>query len=220
MDAKPEHLKPRDRVAVIAPASPFDRRSLNRGLAFLKEMGLVPVPGKHLFDRKGYLAGSDEARLEDLLWALETPEIRGVFFARGGYGSIRIATALVDKDFEPKVVMGFSDNCAVLFALSKRSVVFHGPHVCSPAFAEPSARFKRWFAKALMTPKPIGYLPGKLRALREGSAEGRIVVCNLSVLTSSISTPIEPDLSSRIVILEEVNEPPYRIDRMLTQLRM
>jgi len=213
-------LKRGDRVAVVAPASPFSRQDLNRGLRFMKGMGLVPVPGEHLFHREAYLAGSDEMRAADLLWALESSEIKAVFFARGGYGSLRIATKLMGKRLRPKIVMGFSDNCALLLALLKQFVVFHGPHVCSPAFSRPTTRFSSWLRKSLMTPEPLGFLPGKLKVLKHGRAKGRLLACNLSMLVSALSTPVEPDLSGKILVIEETNEPPYRIDRMLTQLRI
>jgi len=186
----------------------------------LKDMGLIPQLGRHLFERDAYLAGSDDARLEDLLWALESPDIKAVFFARGGYGSMRIAARLSDKRFPPKLVMGFSDNCAILFALTKKAAVVHGPHICSPSFQRPSRLLLSWLRKVLMGAEPPGEFPSKLAVLKPGEAEGLSLVANLSMLVSSLATPLEPNLAGRVLILEETNEPPYRIDRMLTQLRL
>lgn len=220
MNAKPEHLKIGDKVAVVAPASPFKRSELKAGINFFKRMGLTPVFGLHIYDKKDYLAGSDEARLADLLWALESPEIKAVFFARGGYGSMRIAAELKRKKIAPKVVMGFSDNCAILSVLSERFVVLHGPHVCSKALSNPDEKFASWIKQALMVCKPLGIFPCRLKVLKKGEARGLTIVSNLSMLTSSLSTPIEPNLADKILIVEDTNEPPYRIDRMLTQLRL
>lgn len=219
MSEKPKRLKVGDKVAVIAPASPFKRAELKHGLNFLKRLGLIPVLGVHIYDRKNYLAGSDEARFADLLWALESPEIKAIFFARGGYGSTRIAAKLKRKRIAPKIVMGFSDNCSILFALQEKFVVFHGPHVTSKALIAPDKRFADWLKHTLMSPRPLGAIPSRLKVIKEGHARGLTLVSNLSILTSSLATPIEPDLSGRILIVEDTNEPPYRIDRMLTQLR-
>jgi len=220
MKKRPEHLKAGDKVAVVAPSSPFEKGELKAGMDFLKRLGLTPVLGAHIHNRENYLAGSDKSRLADLLWALESPEIKAVFFARGGYGSTRIAAKLKNKKIFPKIVMGFSDNCAVLFALQEKFVVFHGPHVASKALAAPNERFIDWLKRSLMTPRPLGVLPGKLQVIKEGHARGLTLVSNLSIFTSSLATPIEPYITGRILIVEDANEPPYRIDRMLTQLRI
>lgn len=220
MKAKPKHLKVGDKVAVVAPASPFKKGELEAGLNFLKQIGLVPVMGAHVYDRKNYLAGSDDARLSDLLWALKSPDIKAVFFARGGYGAMRISAKLKGEFFEPKIVMGFSDNCAILFALSERFVVLHGPHISSKTFINPDKKFIDWIKRALMVCEPLGDLPCRLKVLKEGEAQGLTMASNLSILVSSLSTPIEPNLDGKILIIEDTNEPPYRIDRMLTQLRL
>jgi muramoyltetrapeptide carboxypeptidase len=170
---------------------------------------------------RGYLAASDTARADALNAAFRDPAVRAVFCARGGYGTSRLLplldTAALRRD--PKVVMGFSDITALLGALERtvRLVTFHGPVVAG--FSPDPAERERW-ARLLFSDAPPEIGGGDVRALQSGAATAPIIGGNLSVFCALLGTPFQPAAAGRILFLEEVGEPLYRIDRMLTQLRL
>lgn len=219
---RPRALRPGDVVAVVAPASPvrFPAR-LEAGLALLRSWGLRPRVMGHTYDRHGFLAGTDEDRLADLHAAWAEPDVRALWCARGGYGCARVAeridTALLRAD--PKALVGFSDATALHLALVRRGLIsFHGPNgEWNPdRTGEASAASLR---AVLTEPRPLGVLPtGPLTPLVPGKAAGQIVGGNLSLLAASVGTPDQPDTAGRLLLLEDVGERPYRVDRMLRQL--
>jgi muramoyltetrapeptide carboxypeptidase len=179
------------------------------------------APG--LWKRKGYLAGDDATRAEQIAWALGEEEIRGIFCLRGGYGAMRLLPSLAVERLgaSPKVFVGFSDLTALLvhFLQDRRWVVFHGPSLISRALASggdsTTARALREAVMEGAAPGPIlgeGWAPGK--------AEGPLVGGCLSLLSALAGTPYAPRLHGAILFLEDVNEPLYRLDRMLLQLRL
>jgi muramoyltetrapeptide carboxypeptidase len=221
---KPPRLCPGDRVAVVAPSGPVEPERVAGGLALLRSWDLKPVEMPHLYDRSEYLAGDDTARLADLQRALAEPALAGVFTARGGYGAQRIIDDLDLSCAVPKVFVGFSDVTALHLALWRRMglVTFHGPGLSwrPDRTGESSAESLR---RAVMEREPIGNVlvptdGPKPVALVGGEAEGPLLGGNLALLAASVGTPDEPDLNGAVVLLEEVGEPMYRIDRMLTQL--
>jgi muramoyltetrapeptide carboxypeptidase len=219
--AKP--LAEGDAVALLAPAGPLSSPDeMARAQEIVRSLGLVPhvMPGA---SRKvGYLAGTDEERAADFNAAVRDPQIRGIFALRGGYGTMRILDR-VDYDAvarDPKVILGYSDLTALLNAITQRTglITFHGPVAALSQFTPNEIR---WLRAAVMNAEPLGTLHvADARTLSGGSASGRLVGGNLSLITSLIGTPLEIDASGAILVLEDVDEPPYRIDRMLTQLRL
>lgn len=193
-------------------------------------MGLKPRPGKHLMDRHGYLAGSDEARAADLQAMFENDDIRAIFAVRGGWGSQRILPYL---DFDaiaanPKLLAGSSDITALHLAIFARAGLpgIHGPNA---AHSWPDSAWQsfRWLAFDAATPtydlpQPSGgrlaQRDWRLRRFGKGKARGKLLGGNLSVLSAMAGTPWLPDFAGAILFLEDTNEAEYRIDRMLTQL--
>lgn len=221
---KPPALRPGDLVGVAAPAGPVKEDELGPGLDLLRSLGLEVVTGRHVYDKRGYTAGSDRARLEDLHHMLAREDIRAVFCARGGYGSMRLLPAL---DFvlaagRPKVVAGYSDVTAILLAIYQRSrvVTFHGPVV-----KELPEKGVEDIAGILMdeqisaSPMVLD-LSGKGLVLTAGLARGKVLGGNLSILTHLAGTPYMPDLEGAVLFLEETGEPLYRVDRMITHLAL
>lgn len=220
----PHALRPGDTVAVVGPSGPVPVDRLDAGLAALSSWGLRPVEGTHTRDVHGHLAGTDEQRIADLNAAFRDPAVRAVWAARGGYGLSRIVDRLDWRALaaDPKLLIGFSDVSALLLAAWLRVglVTLHGPVVARlHLLAEPAReRLRR------------GVL-GQPAALREpvagtvaiagaaGRVTGRLVGGNLAVLAALAGTPDQLRTSGCIVVLEEVDEPPYRVDRLLTQLR-
>lgn len=220
---KPPVLRRGDKVGLIAPASPLSDAEIAQGVAHVRSLGLEPVLGRFVASRDGYLAGSDDERAADFNRMARDAEVRAIFALRGGYGTMRILE-LLDFDAigaDPKVVMGFSDMTAVLNAVARRSAVvaFHGPLAARESVFDEVTR--RYVERVCMSTEPIGTLraPGAT-ILHAGRARGRIAGGNLSLVSSLAGTPWAPAFRDSLLVLEEVDEEPYRIDRMLTQLRL
>ena len=223
----PHPLFPGDRVALAAPASAVSPDTLNTAVRSLRSVGLDPVvmPGCRKSSR--YLSGTDEQRAKDINDAFRSDEIKGIFCIRGGYGSMRILRLL---DYEmiskhPKVFAGFSDITAMHIFLNQkcRFVTFHAP--MPAADYETFDRFTLCSLKKHIFKQPdCGPLhdpPGThINILHPGKARGQITGGNLSMMASLLGTPFEPDTRGRLVFLEDVGEPLYKIDRMLTSLSL
>ncbi|HEU4628400.1 MAG TPA: LD-carboxypeptidase [Gemmatimonadaceae bacterium] len=217
----PPSLAPGARVALVAPAGPLSGpEDVERGAANARALGWEPAVGRYVLARHGYLAGGDEERLADLQWALRDASIDGVWCLRGGYGTMRLLDAL-DYDAlrrRPKAIVGYSDVTALHAAIGRHAGLagFHGP-VARARLPELAARSLR---QALTTREnPAGAAPGA-RCLRAGSAHGRLAGGNLALLAALAGTPYAPRLDGAILLLEDVNEAVYRVDRMLRQLRL
>ena len=208
------------RVALIAPAGPLRLPvDLDRAIANARAMGWDPVIGENVRERHGYFAGSDEERLADLNTALRNDAIDAVWCLRGGYGAMRL---LPDVDYDalrrrPKAIIGYSDitafHCALLARCQLTSI--HGPTGRSKltAFSERSLR------AAARGEDPAGVAEGA-RTLVPGRARGRLVGGNLAILCALHGTPWQPSYEGAILVVEDVNEASYRIERMLLQLRL
>lgn len=221
MSLRPIALREGDRVAVVSPSSPPFPDRLDAGLEALRGWGLEPVVMPHARHVHGHLAGVDRDRAADLQQAFGDPDLRAVFVGRGGYGSTRLSDRLdwsVLRD-DPKPLVGFSDVTALLCAAWRRIglVTIHGPFVSGFARMadEPRAHLRR----LLCGTAPIGTVPGRARPVRGGRADGVLLGGNLAMLCSLVGTVDEPDLARAILVVEDVNEAPYRLDRMFTQLR-
>jgi muramoyltetrapeptide carboxypeptidase len=221
---RPPRLAVGDKVALISPASPpKGARLLLLGKKRLAMLGLRAVPGKHALAEYGYLAGSDGERLQDLEAAFRDPGIKAIICARGGYGVSRLLAGF-DPSLarrHPKALVGFSDITMLHLALQKAGVVsFWGAMPCTGlGWTSFSVRSLQ---RALMSGDAGGRVPFSRRCrattLRPGVAQGRLTGGTLSLLAASLGTSCEVETRGRIVFLEDVDEEPYRVDRMLTQL--
>lgn len=217
---KPKALRPGDTVALSAPAgilpdfSEFDRMQKD-----LESFGFNVVFGEFVRSRYGYLAGRDYERALDLNRFFANPEIDGIIAVRGGWGCSRILPYL---DFElirsnPKVYCGFSDNTTLHLALLAYSglISFHGPNGSS----EWNPYTKNSFKEVLIDGhKAVFHSESSVKTINGGRVSGHLVGGNLTILTTSLGTPYQPDFSGAILYLEDIGEAPYKIDRMLTHL--
>lgn len=229
----PPRLRPGDTVGLVEPAG-FTDDEFDLGLVqeTIRAMGLVPRPAPHLAARYGYLAGKDEERAADLNAMYADDSVRAVFAVRGGWGCARILPLLDFKLIRanPKLLIGFSDITALHLAFAARAgfTTIHGPNAASswgreswepfrglvfdgatPTYVNPQATEDRLVQRMWRT-----------RTLRPGKATGRLLGGNLTVLAALAGTPWLPDFDGAILFIEDVDEAPYRIDRMLTQLRL
>lgn len=222
----PPRLRPGDRIGIVAPSGPVLRRYVVAGLKVLEAAGYRPRLARHLYDRRGHLAGTDARRAEDLNRMLRDPDIRCVLMARGGYGAMRIAP---DVDWgamrrDPKIFAGYSDATFLHLGFQARSGVrtLHGPNLHGLGFGR-RGEIRRWLAW-LSNPLPaqgIRELAAPLRlATRRASVTGPVLGGNLALVHHAACTPYIPSLRGAIVFFEEVNEPPYKIDAMLTHIAL
>jgi muramoyltetrapeptide carboxypeptidase len=215
----PPAVHPRDRVAVIAPASAFDRASFEAGLALIGARYRAEY-GPGIFERHRYLAGDDARRLSELDSALADPDIRAVFCARGGYGATRLLARLAAAapPGPPKLLVGFSDITALhLWLQSHGRISVHGP-VLTQLGRLPAGTRERLFS-VLEATSPAPALSGTLTYVG-GVAEGPLLGGNLSVVTRVLGTPFMPALDGAVLLLEDQGERPYRLDRMWTHLQL
>jgi muramoyltetrapeptide carboxypeptidase len=219
---KPLRLSAGDIIGIVAPSSPFDEDPFNRGVAVLKSMGFHPVMPEGLFARKGYLAGTDAHRARLINGFFAEKEIKAIFCARGGFGSMKILPFLDYKLIhkQPKIFVGFSDISALLSALHSQCnlVCFHGPTVTGLANAARETKKSLLLSLTTDTTAKIGAKKGLI--IQSGVASGPVVGGNLTTLCHLIGTPYTLNLKGKILIIEDKGEAPYRIDRMLSQLTL
>lgn len=210
-------LSPGDPVVVVAPAGPFDRDSFEAGIAILAQRYRVHFDAG-VRARYRYLAGSDDRRLLELKAALGASDAKAIFCARGGYGALRLLEPLDGAVIASKALVGFSDITA-LHALLQRAgrISIHGP-VLTQLGRLGTATRQRLFA-VLESTEPPTPLCGTDTYVG-GDAEGPLLGGNLAVLTRLLGTPYLPPLEGAILVLEEIGERPYRLDRMWTHLRL
>ncbi|AUG77323.1 peptidase U61 [Kitasatospora sp. MMS16-BH015] len=224
---RPHALAPGDRVAVIAPSGPIDRERLAAGVRILEDWGLEVVPSEHLLDAHptaAYLAGSDENRAADFQRAWLDPTIAAVICARGGYGVQRMVD-LIDWDrlrpATPKALVGFSDVTTLHETVAQRLGVatLYGPMVAAQAFATDHALADH-LRRTLFSPAETTILTSPTAApLISGRAHGITAGGCASVLASDRGTPTaRPSFAGMILLLEDIGEHPYQLDRILTQL--
>jgi len=201
----------------VAPSGPFDRESFDRGLSLL-ETRYRAVFDQGVFARARYLAGSDEVRGGELEAALGDPSVKAILAARGGYGATRLLPTLSLPSGRTPLLMGFSDITA-LHALFQRShrVSLHAP-VLTQLGRQPEEVFER-LVRLCERAEPAPGLHGTT-CLVPGLVEGRVMGGNLEVLTRLVGTPFLPDLTGALLLLEDVGERPYKLDRMWTHLRL
>ncbi len=229
---RPPALKKGDTIGLVAPASPLiDFRDIGRARKVLTGLGFNVLEGKYIRHRTGFLAGSDSQRTEDIHRMFGDPNVRAVMALRGGYGSGRLLE-LMDWDLlrrNPKVLVGHSDLTALLNAVHQRTgmVTFWGPMAGFDLGRSPSEfKTRHLLSVTSRTDAPLK-LPAsapsprrKLRVISPGTADGPLVGGNLSIIVSLIGTPYEIQTGGRLFFFEDVDEEPYKIDRMLNQLAL
>ena len=207
------------RVALVAPAGLLKNRSqLDRAVSNTESLGWVPVVGENVSATHAYFAGTDEARVQDLNAALRDESVDGVWCVRGGYGAMRL---LDNLDFDalrrhPKPLIGFSDITALHAAIHRECgiVSFHGPTARGEL-----TRFSRdHLVRAVVGHRDSCGVATNGRALKKGSAEGRLAGGNLALVASLVGTPWSVDFEGAILVLEDIDEAVYRVDRMMRQL--
>ncbi len=211
-------VQPGSIVDVVAPAGPFDAAKFREGVALLESHGLKPRFRDDLFARDRFLAGSDDRRLTELIDAIRAPDSDLVWAARGGYGSTRLLDEIELEDLRRanKLLVGFSDLTALHLRWRAAGVPsIHGSMVARLS-SEPTNVLDRLF-DMLLTAAPARALRG--RALVPGCAQGKLTGGNLALLAALCGTPYQHKFDSEILFLEDIGERPYRLDRMLTQLR-
>jgi muramoyltetrapeptide carboxypeptidase len=226
---KPKRLKQGDVIGIISPASsPDDLTKINHGVEYLEKIGYRVEIGKNVGSQEGYLAGSDLQRLSDLHEMFHNKNVKAIFSIRGGYGSGRLLDKIDYKLIRnnPKIFVGYSDITALQMAFFAKTglVTFGGPMVAVDFHDEISPFTEEVFWRTITSNKKIGRIQNprkeKFYLLNKGRGQGRLLGGNLSILTSLMGTEYLPKLKDSILLLEDVNEAPYRIDRMFNQLRL
>ena len=231
---KPDRLRAGATVGLVTPASNVpENEDLLAAMDLVRSLGFEAKAAPNLRRRKQYLAGSDQQRADDLNGMFADDEVDAIFCVRGGYGSGRL---LRDLDYQtiannPKILMGYSDITAILNAINVKTgmVTYHGP-IAGDNF---SSYTYEQFQRILMEPRQVTRIaqppafveqPGvverknRLTPIVPGRAEGKLIGGNLSLLVTLLGTPYEPDFDGAILFMEDVSEPPYSVDRMLTHL--
>lgn len=210
-------LLPGRTIAVVSPAGIFDPDRLRAGVALVRSWGYEVVEEPYLHATFRYTAGTLAERVRGLAWALTAPGIDAVWFARGGYGTASLLSHLPWSDLDLRPVIGFSDATALFAAMRarRRGRGVHGPVLQS--LSDLADDDSRAAIRATLAGE-AAWLPGRLLAGPDRSAEGPVIGGNLSVLASLCGTPWSLDARDAIVVLEEIGEAPYRVDRLLSQL--
>ena len=218
-------LKPGDSVAIVAPSGAVNRENLEKGIALMKSVGLKVSVGESVYKRFGYLSSEDEDRAANFIKAWTDPDIKAVIAARGGYGAMRILPYL---DFDElrqhkKILVGYSDITAlhIAFWMKARIITFHGPmgeEIGKDSVLPVNKEILRLTLSGRGYPGRIEMPGSSLIVESEGCVVGDLVGGNLSLIAATIGTQWELDTKDKVLFLEEVDEKPYRIDRMLCQL--
>jgi len=215
-------LQSGDKIGVIAPASSFNKEAFLKGCERLRSMGYEPVYSGDIFDRDCYFAGPHERRRREFHDFLLRDDIAAIFCARGGYGSNYLLETLnfdaVSK--HPKILLGCSDITSLLTVIADRTglITFHGPMVAGD-FARDTVELSS-FQNAVQGTSNWAIPTAGVETLRPGHARGKLYGGCLSILVASLGTPFEMQTAGTILFLEDIGEKPYRIDRMLMQLRL
>jgi muramoyltetrapeptide carboxypeptidase len=226
---KPRRLKSGGTIGIVAPASPpLSDESLHKGITYLEKLGFRVKLGEFARAKRGYLAGNDEDRVRDIHTMFSVPDVQAIIAVRGGYGCTRFLH-LVDYDLikrNPKIFVGYSDITVLHCAIFKRTglITFAGPMVAADFGDGIDPESESFFWSIIMEGTPgmpalfDNYVSEPLIGKR--GFTGPVLGGNLSVLCSLIGTTYFPDCTGAVLAIEEIGEAPYRIDRMLNQLKM
>lgn len=215
-------LRPGDVIGIATPAGPISEQQANTAIDKVRKAGFVPFVPDGLCDKHGYLAGSDESRANQINSLFANKNVKAIICARGGFGCTRILDLL---DYElikqnPKIIGGYSDVTALAIAIQKKTnlITFHSSMLV-PEDTE-YTRTSMWniFEKGQKNYK-ITCEPGDGAVIKAGKCRGTLIGGNLTLVESLIGTQYDFSLNNKILFLEEINEPPYKVDRMLTHLR-
>lgn len=227
---RPRRAQRGDLVGVVAPAGgAMSQEPILRGRDLLEQLGfrVLLTPGS--IGKRGYLSSSESQRRNELLELFGNPEIKAIICLRGGYGSMHLLKHL---DYgliraNPKIFVGYSDITALHLAFARYTglITFHGPMLASDLGTNPTTYTLEQFLRAIMSATPLGHIPSYPRqapmvTISPGKARGILTGGNLTLVTSTLGTPFEIMTENKILFLEETGEAPYRIDRMLTHLRL
>ena len=221
---KPRALSPGDRLAIVAPASPFTREEFDCGLQEIRRLGFVPVYDESVFARQRYVAGAPAVRAAAIHAAWRDPGIAGLIAVRGGYGSAQVLPLLDREEARraSKPFVGYSDLTSMLtfLTLGCGRVAFHGPMLAGRLGRGAAGYDEDSFVRVLCHTSAAGELAAAgLESLRPGEANGMLLGGTLTQLLSSLGTPYAFDPPpGHVLFLDEVGERPYRLDRMVTQL--
>ncbi|MGM0827516.1 MAG: S66 peptidase family protein [Bacillota bacterium] len=226
MVIKASKLKVGDTIGVIAPASPPKPEPLKKALSFLEELGLNIKLGKSVHKKNGYLAGYDQERIEDIHMMFKDRDVKAIICACGGFGTGRIASRL-DYNLigeNPKIFWGYSDITFLHTAIQQQTglVTFHGPMLSSDIGLSGVHALTKSSFYQLFHSEDIEYTNklSRLETVVEGAASGRVIGGNLTLLVSTLGTPFEVDTKGKILFIEDIDEKPYKVDRMMNQLKM
>ena len=219
---KPQRLKKGNTIGLIAPASSVSAEKLEKSINNLESYGFKVKMGKYVAGQYGYLAATDEERIEDLHAMYSDPEVSGIWCARGGYGCTRLLP-MIDYGIikaNPKVLIGYSDVTALLNTIYQLTGIigFHGPVGASDFNDYTIQGFEQCLLVPNSTVELISHESTEVTVMVNGTTTGTLVGGNLSLLAAMCGTPYEVNFQDKIVFIEDVGEKPYRIDRMLTQL--
>lgn len=218
----PDVLKNGDRIRVVSPAGKVEKEKIVSGMKLFEQAGFEVVYGDHVFDNHFQFAASDSNRLQDLQQALDDPECKAIVCARGGYGAIRLVDQLELSNFRqrPKWLVGFSD-ITVLHALLQHEG-FCSIHGAMPGFylrdSQPTESFNELLKALKGENSPVRILPHVFN--RPGSASGKLVGGNLSMIYSLMGTPLEPTTDGNILFIEDLAEYLYHLDRIMHSLKL
>ncbi|NEQ99640.1 MAG: LD-carboxypeptidase [Cyanothece sp. SIO2G6] len=232
---KPDRLRPEQTVGIISPAgATFVPEQLDIVVDAVRGLGLVPRVAPHTLDRYGYLAGKDEDRAADVNQFFADPTIAALLPIQGGWGSSRILPYL-DYDLirqNPKIIVGFSDLTALLLGIHAQTglVTFHGPNGLTAWRSPQTTSFRQVLFEAGLSQiqnqrsaadrDRLMQVSNRVRTITPGQAEGRLIGGNLSILSGIVGSPYVPNLDGAILFLEDVGEYIYRVDRMITHLKL
>ena len=226
---KPKRLKKQDVIGIISPSSsPDDLLRIDQGVKYLEGLGYKVKVGKNVGNYHGYLAGTDEQRVNDLHSMFSDKNVKAIICVRGGYGSPRLLDKIDYKliAHNPKIFVGYSDITALQMAFLVKTglLTFAGPMLAVDFYNSVSPYTEEMFWALITSNKKFGRvkLPEneKTFTIVKGSAKGRIAGGNLSTLVSLTGTEFFPDMKNKLLLLEEVSEVPYRVDRMFNQLKL
>lgn len=217
----PPPLQPGDTIAIIAPAGALvDSVVVHKGLLILEQLGFRPLFMDAYWQGDHYLSNPDELRIRELENGFANPEIKAIMALRGGYGCLRMLPALDWEIFRknPKFLIGFSDISILVNQIADNSglITFHGPVLSTLHYSNRDSINRLHFCLRGNWQKSLQETVEILKAQHD--TRGKLSCWNLTSLTSLLGTPFSPDLAGKILLLEDINEPPYRLDRLLTQL--
>lgn len=224
---RPKPLKKGDTIGLVGASSPTPPERIKPSIEAMEKLGFKVIVGESCYASHGYLSGEDELRARDINSMFQNPSVAGVFSIRGGYGSARLLDLI---DFEmikknPKLFIGYSDVTALHIVLNQtcKLITFHGPMPSTELYKEVDSYTMEYYLKNIFSDKPLGQIQApegtEMKTLVDGSCEGIITGGNLSLISASIGTKYEIDTEGKILFIEEIDEVPYKVDKMLLQLK-